>query len=251
MILTAIIVDDEPLARNLLATILGEMDDVSIISQCANGFEAIESITANTPDMVFLDIEMPEMNGFDVIKAIQADILPKVIFTTAYTEYAIEAFRVEALDYVLKPLDDEKVRESVERVKKALQSGEKENSKSDMLTALTVPRNENEQSNLIVKNSDKISILDKSEIDWVEADGDYICIHIGARTHLIRSTMKSVEIQLSDLNFMRIHRSTIVNLDRIQEILPASKGEAVIVTEFGQRLKVSRSYGASLRAKFA
>jgi len=159
--------------------------------------------------------------GFDVIRAIQGDIMPKVIFTTAYSQYAVEAFKVQALNYVLKPLDDDKIRDSLIRAKEALGRSEFE-SKSKMLSA---------------------------NLKWVEADGDYVCIHMKDKTHLIRATLKSIEDQLSDVNFQRIHRSTIVNLDKVREIRPVQKGEAIVIMNTGQQLKVSRSYGAALRTK--
>ncbi len=247
--LTAIIVDDEPLARNLLAVILDDIGGVEVTAQCQNGFEAIDAVMKYKPDVMFLDIEMPEMNGFDVIKSIQSDMLPKVIFTTAYAQYAVEAFRVKALNYVLKPLDDEKIRESIERVKLSYGTGDAKPSKSALLSALDRPDKAHNDRALVVKDSDKFAFLGKSDIDWIEADGDYVCIHLGHKTHLIRATLKSVEAQLSPENFLRIHRSTIINLDKIDEIVPAQKGEAIIITKTGQRLKVSRRYGAILRNK--
>lgn len=251
MTLTAIIVDDEPLARNLLAAILEDIDEVDVVAQCQNGFEAIEAIIEHVPDMMFLDIEMPEMNGFSVINAIQSDILPKIIFTTAYAEYAVEAFRVQALNYVLKPLDDEKIRESVQRVKIALETKEQLPAKSTILTALEPRESLSKGRSLIVKDKDKIAFLNKDDIDWVEADGDYVCIHKETNTHLIRATLKSVEAELQEARFQRIHRSTIVNLDRVSEIISGQKGEAIIFMKAGQRLKVSRSYGTALRAKLS
>jgi len=247
--LTAIIVDDEPLARNLLTAILDEIIGVNIVAECKNGFEAIEAVIEYTPDVMFLDIEMPEMDGFSVIKAIQTDILPKIIFTTAYAEYAVEAFRVKALNYVLKPLDDEKIRESVERVKMSLKAEGRPAAKVEILTALKSTENLMQDQSLIVRDNDKIAFLDKNEIDWIEADGDYVCIHKGLKTHLIRTTLKSVELELLKTNFQRIHRSTIVNLNKVSEIISAQKGEAIVIMKTGQRLKVSRSYGAALRAK--
>lgn len=249
MMLNAIIVDDEPLARSLLAAILADIPDLKIVAECKNGFEAIEAVVAHTPDVMFLDIEMPEMNGFAVIQAIQTDILPKIIFTTAYAEYAVEAFRVQALNYVLKPLDEDKIRESVERVKKSLKVETESSAKVGILTALKPTQSTTQEQALIVRDSDKIAFLDKGEIDWIEADGDYVCIHKGEKTHLIRATLKSVEAELFEANFLRIHRSTIVNLNKVNEIISAQKGEAVVIMKAGQRLKVSRSYGPALRAK--
>ncbi len=249
MTLTAIIVDDEPLARGLLTAILDDIDGINVVAECKNGFDAIEAVIEHTPDVMFLDIEMPEMDGFDVIQAIQTDILPKVVFTTAYAEYAIEAFRVQALNYVLKPLDDVKIRESVERVKTLLVSEDKHRAKSMMLTALNSPESLSKSRSLIVKDNDKITFLDRDKIDWIEADGDYVCIHHDAKTHLIRMTLKAVQVELQGASFQRIHRSTIINLDRVSEIISAQKGEAIAVMKTGQRLKVSRSYGSALRSR--
>jgi len=249
MTLTTIIVDDEPLARNLLRAILEEIGDIQVIAECKNGFEAVEAVMRYSPDVMFLDIEMPEMNGFAVINAIQADILPKIIFTTAYAEYAVEAFRVEALNYVLKPLDDQKIRESVKRVKAFFDSQDDIAAKSTLLKVLEPSEVSVSSKALIVKDTDTIAFLNKDEIDWVEADGDYVCIHNDKKTRLVRATLKSVEAKLWEANFQRIHRSTIVNLDRVSEIISAQKGEAILVMQDGQRLKVSRSYGSALKSK--
>lgn len=254
MRLTAVIVDDELLALDLLTAILADYSQVDIVAKCSNGFDAVDAVLHHAPDILFLDIEMPEMTGFDVIRAIQGDIMPKVIFTTAYSQYAVEAFKVQALNYVLKPLDDDKIRESLLRAKDALGRSEFE-SKSKMLSVIqnineadkVVAKGQN--TSLVVKGTDKTSFLDKTKLKWVEADGDYVCIHMKDQTHLIRATLKSIEAQLSDINFQRIHRSTIVNLDKIKEIKPAQKGEAIVIMSSGQQLKVSRSYGAALRAK--
>ena len=249
MILTAIIVDDEPLARNLLSAILADIADIKIVAECENGIEAIQAVVEHAPDVMFLDIEMPEVDGFAVIKAIQTDILPKIIFTTAYTEYAVEAFRVQALNYVLKPLDEDKIRESIERVKTALRAELNLPAKVEILSTLKPKVRSMKDQSVIIRDNDKIAFLDKEDIDWIEADGDYVCIHKGSKTHLIRATLKSVEAELLDMNFQRIHRSTIVNLTKIDEIISAQKGEAIVIMKMGQRLKVSRSYGSALRAK--
>jgi len=249
MILTAIIVDDEPLARNLLSAILADIADIKIVAECENGIEAIQAVVEHAPDVMFLDIEMPEVDGFAVIKAIQTDILPKIIFTTAYVEYAVEAFRVQALNYVLKPLDEDKIRESIARVRTALGAELKQSEKVEILTALKPSIRAKTDQSVIVRDKDKITILNKDDIDWIEADGDYVCIHKGQKTHFIRATLKSVEAELSGMNFQRIHRSTIVNLNKVSEILSAQKGEAIVIMKMGPQLKVSRSYGAELRAK--
>ena len=256
MPLKAVIVDDEPLALDLLEAMLQDYPEVHISAKCSNGYDAIEAVLHHAPDILFLDIEMPEITGFDVIRAIQGDIMPKVIFTTAYSQYAVEAFKVQALNYVLKPLDDDKIRDSLSRAKEALGRSELE-SKSKMLSAIH-GINENQSiitqrpnTSLVVKDADKVSFLDKADLKWVEADGDYVCIHMTDKTHLIRATLKSIEDQLLDVNFQRIHRSTIINLDKVKEIRPVQKGEAIVIMSTGQQLKASRSYGAALRAKIA
>ena len=252
-----LLVDDEPLALDLLEAILKDNSDVDVLAKCSNGFEAVKCVLEHTPDILFLDIEMPEMSGFDVIRSIQADILPKVIFTTAYSHYAVEAFKVQALNYVLKPLDDQKIGDCIERAKQALEKPQNQNNKTKMLTVMDDLNSTQALSPsvsrkaLIVKDSDKMSFLDKSLLKWVEADGDYVCIHMQDTTHLIRATLKSIEAELSDINFQRIHRSTIINLDMVKEIIPAKKGEAIVVMVTGQHLKVSRNYGADLRKKLA
>lgn len=247
MTLRAIIVDDEPLARALLTSILDDIDAVEIVATCANGYEAVEAVLAHAPDMMFLDIEMPEMNGFDVIRAIQSDLLPKIIFTTAYAQYAVEAFRVQAINYVLKPLDDNAIAESVERVRSTMSSGQNGATKNALLAALNDAKYTAKGQSLITRTSNKIAFLDKADIDWIESSGDYVCIHFGEKTHLMRATLKSVLAQLTEFNFIRIHRSTIVNLDKVAAIHPAQKGEASVVMQSGQQLKVSRSHGAKLR----
>lgn len=255
MALSAVIVDDEPLALDLLGAILEDQYDVHVLAKCSNGFEAVTAVLEHNPDILFLDIEMPEMTGFDVIRSIQADILPKVIFTTAYSQYAVEAFKVQALNYVLKPLDDDKISECISRAKEALEKSEGQYSKTKMLTVMDDLNSTQALSTsisskaLIVKDSDKMSFLDKTLLKWVEADGDYVCIHMQDTTHLIRATLKSIEVELSEVKFQRIHRSTIINLDMVKEIIPAKKGEAIVVMVTGQHLKVSRNYGADLRAK--
>lgn len=251
MSIQAIIVDDEPLARALLCSILDDIDDVEILAVCKNGFEAVDAVLSHDPDVMFLDIEMPGMNGFDVINAIQSEILPKIIFTTAYADYAVEAFRVQALNYVLKPLNDDAIKTSILRVKSALEMNQDKVVKSQMLSISKTENYAVKGQSLITKVSTGIAFLDKSEIDWIESDGDYVCIHLGKRTNLTRATLKSVEAQLTTFNFVRIHRSTIINLDKVASIHPAQKGEATVVMQSGQRLKVSRTHGPNLRAKLA
>ncbi|WP_409433256.1 LytR/AlgR family response regulator transcription factor [Litorimonas sp. RW-G-Af-16] len=258
-----VIVDDEPLALNLLSAILADIDDLEIVAECRNGREAVDAVLMHQPDILFLDIQMPEMNGFDVIAAIQNDIMPKVIFTTAYAEFAIDAFKVQAIDYVLKPLEDQAIIESVARARSVLEAGLPYRTKPELLTALhdisqrvgdshKAPSNAvaTKNSALIVKDTDRISFLDKDRIEWLEAAGDYVCIHIEGTTRLIRSTLKAVEKELGGAQFKRIHRSTILNISYIKDIVPALKGEAHAIMRDGSQLKVSRRYGGEIRDLF-
>lgn len=255
MSLTAIIVDDEPLARELLAAILADFDDIEILAQCQNGVEAVDAVLNLSPDIMFLDIEMPGMTGLDVVRAIQSDIMPMVIFTTAYAQYAVEAFRVRALNYVLKPLDEKAIIDSVARAREALHPiGHSEASvpsKSRMLSVLNTVDTMKTGATLTLRDNDTLSVIETSDLDWAEADGDYVCLHMGDKTRLIRSTLKAVEAKLSGPDFQRIHRSTIINLNCIKDVILVAKGEAIVMTKAGHSLKVSRSYGAILRKKLS
>ena len=262
--LRVIIADDEPLARSLMSSLLDEIPYIDIVEVCDSGAKTVNAVMQHLPDILFLDIEMPEMSGFDVIAAIQNDILPKVVFTTAYAQYAVEAFKVQALDYLLKPIDDKALLMSVERARLALKTHRPHSPKPNLLSALyslsenkaldnTVsdPSAASAVSNsLMVKDSEKISFLDPSKIEWVEAAGDYVCIHMGGKTRLIRATLKSIEDNLQSDHFKRIHRSTLVNFTYVTDIIPAPKGEAFACMKDGQRLKVSRKYGNLVRNFF-
>ncbi len=258
MNIRVILADDEQLALNLLSAILSDIDGIEIVAQCTNGHQAVEAVMQYNPDLLFLDIQMPEMNGFDVIAAIQGDILPLVIFTTAYAEYAVNAFKIQAVDYVLKPLTEENIAESIARAKTLLNAKQVIRTKPELLEILQ-DVSEKVKSNmagqkpatLIVKEIDRIALLDPDNIDWVEAAGDYVCIHIMGETRIMRTTLKAVEAQLKGPSFQRIHRSTLVNMSKVQEIISAPKGEAFVVIADQNRLKVSRSYGAALRDRLS
>jgi len=240
--LKIIIVDDEPLARDLLDAILSEIDDVEITAICANGREAIDAVIKHSPDVLFLDIEMPVLSGFDVINALQSDILPKIIFTTAFSHYAIEAFKVNALNYILKPVHEDMVKESLERVRMSLAT----ETKPAMLTALNeIPS----KTPLALIEPNKITMTQADDIIWLEAAGDYVCVHRAHDTKIIRRTLKAFMDDLPQHVFQKIHRSTIVNINHISEMAKGKKGEAVLTMSDNYRLKVSRTYGQSLRLR--
>lgn len=258
MSIRVVIVDDEELALNLLASILADIEGIDLVAECRNGREAVEAVSKYNPDVMFLDIQMPEMNGFDVIAAIQGDILPLVIFTTAYAEYAVNAFKIQAVDYVLKPLTEENITESISRARAILQTNRIVRTKPELLDVLQAVSEKvksnmagQKPSTLIVREMDRISLLDPENIDWVEAAGDYVCIHIMGETRIIRTTLKAIEAELQGLNFQRIHRSTLVNMRKIKEIITAPKGEAFVILSDKSRLKVSRTYGAIMRGKLS
>ncbi|MEM9738551.1 MAG: LytTR family DNA-binding domain-containing protein [Pseudomonadota bacterium] len=257
--LRTLIVDDEPLARDLLRAILQELGGVEVVSDCRNGAEAIASVQDQVPDLMFLDVEMPGMNGFDVIAAIQADILPRVVFTTAWGEYAVDAFRVNALDYLLKPLDEQAVSEALARARSAMELAPSGATKPEMLSALTdvsarigskspAP---SPQASLLVRESDRLALLRHEDIHWVEAAGDYVCVHARGETHVMRATLKSVEGQLSADNFVRIHRSSLVNLAHMEALIPAPRGEGFALMSDGKRLKVSRGHCQALKGRLS
>ena len=238
----AVIVDDEPLARDLLEAILSDIEGVELVATCANGHAAIEAVINHAPDVLFLDIEMPGLNGFDVIKALQSDILPKVIFTTAFSEYAIEAFKVNAINYILKPITENAVNESLERLYQTITA----ETKSTMLTALEPTVSERA---LALIEPNKITMANPDDIIWLEAAGDYVCVHMASGTKIIRRTLKAFMSELPPDVFQKIHRSTIINTYHVSEMLAQKKGEAILVMSDDQRLKVSRTYGAALRER--
>jgi len=236
----AVIVDDEPLACDLLEAILADIETVEIVAICSHGSEAIEAVINHAPDVLFLDIEMPGLNGFDVIKALQSDILPKIIFTTAYSDYAIEAFKVNAINYIMKPIHEKAVKESLERVQNSMSV----ETKSTMLKVLEPHATERA---LALIESSKITMINKEDIVWLEAASDYVYVHLQSGTKIVRRTLKAFLADLPSNVFQKIHRSTIVNIDHVSEMITQKKGEAILVMSDDRRLKVSRTYGSALR----
>ena len=228
-----LIVDDEPLARASLRSLLEQDSDIELVGECGSGVEAITSVRASRPELMFLDVQMPECDGFDVLEALGADAPPIVVFVTAYDQYALKAFEVEALDYVLKPFDDARFLRVVARAK-----------------AQARPVGERPASDrLIVKSSGRVVFLRASEIDWIEAADYYASLHVGDRTHLLRRSMSVLERELDPNLFCRVHRSTIVNLARVRELLLDANGEYEVVLEGGRRLRLSRSYREELQKR--
>jgi len=263
--LRTIIVDDEPLALKLLRTVLSEIADVEIVAECSNGKQAVEAATELEPELIFLDIQMPVMNGFDVIKSMQAEIMPMVVFVTAYDQYAVDAFDVHAVDYVLKPLDGERIARSVERAIDRLKNDVDRSFKSPLIGAIEEisERASKEKTDvsvnnlpdgmkrkLLVRDSGVVKVIPFDDIDWVDAAGDYMCVHAVGETHVIRSTLRDLMTKLDDNLFVRIHRSTIVNVERVVSVTPLQKGGSLLHLTQGESLKVSRNYRDSIRKFF-
>jgi two-component system LytT family response regulator len=243
-----LIVDDEPLARERLTNLLQPLEDIEIVGQCRDGEEAITAIHDFTPDLVFLDIQMPNVNGFDVIDAVGSDRMPLVIFVTAYDQHALRAFQVRALDYLLKPFDRDRFNEALQRARKQLERDETGDIGRRLLALVKdLRRDQPRTDRLVVKSGGRLFFLRADEIDWVEAAGNYVRLHVGNTSHLLRETMTAMESRLDPEKFFRIHRCRIVNMDRIQELQPWLNGEYAVVLRTGARLTLSRGYREKLQ----
>jgi two-component system, LytTR family, response regulator len=253
MTLRAIIVDDEDLARRGIRALLQRAGDVEIVSECGSGEEAIRAISATEPELVYLDIQMPGKTGFDVIGALPETKCPHVIFVTAFDRFAIKAFEIHAFDYLLKPVNEARFNESLARARVAV-AGARDGSMIrrfwQMTNELRASSGQNPASTLTdripVKSHGRVIIVNVAEIDWVEADGDYVSVHVGAKSWLLRETIAAAEERLALSGFVRIHRSTLVNIYRVRELLPLSKGEFTVVLLDGTELKLSRNYRFAL-----
>jgi two-component system LytT family response regulator len=242
MPIRTLIVDDEPLARKRIALLLENESDIKIVGQCGDGKSAARAIKSKTPDLVFLDIQLPEMDGFEIIESIPASRLPLIIFVTAYDQFALKAFKVHAVDYLLKPVDDERLAEALDHVRNQMHFRDQGHRTrlAELLHDLDSHRG---RSNRIVLKSDgEVLCLKPSEIDWVESAGNYVCFHVGSVTHIFRETMTEVEQRLRDHSFLRIHRSAIVNFDRIKKLKPLLYGDYSVELRDGTKLTMSRSY---------
>ena len=236
-----IIVDDEPLGRTVIREMLRGDADIEIIGECANGHEAVELISHARPELLFLDVQMPEVNGFAVLSAL--DELPLVIFVTAYDQYAVRAFDVHAVDYLLKPFDRDRFGKAVQRAKAQLKLAHN-NAVNDRILALLEEQKAKTRylERLVVKANGRVFFLKTSELDWIEAEGNYVCLHVRKESYLLRETLSALEAQLDPQTFPRIHRSQIVNVERIRELQPWSHGEYHVILHDGTQLTLSRSY---------
>ena len=243
-----LVADDEPLARERLTALLAQEPDMEVVGEARDGEEAITAIHDDSPDLVFLDVQMPQMNGFDVIEAVGTDKMPLVIFVTAYDQHALKAFQVRALDYLLKPFDRERFKDALSRARKQLEREESGDLGKRLLALVKDLRRDQPKSDrLVVKSGGRLFFLRTDEIDWVEAAGNYVRLHVGTTSHLLRETMNAIEGRLDPEKFFRIHRSRIVNMERIQELQPWLNGEYAVLLRTGTRLTLSRGYREKLQ----
>jgi two-component system LytT family response regulator len=247
-----LIVDDEPLARERIKRFLASERDLELVGECAEGHEAVAAIRTLKPDLVFLDIQIPELDGFGVLKAVGVAEMPAVIFVTAYDRYALQAFDVNALDYLLKPYNRERFRKAVERARAHLSNGAKGELNERLLSLLENFKSEPSRhlERLMIKSSGRVFFLRTEELDWIEAEGNYLRLHVGRESHLVRETMNRLASKLNPDKFLRIHRSTLVNIERIKELQPLFSGDYVVILRDGKQLTLSRSYRDKLLELF-
>ena len=246
--LKALIVDDEPVARRRIRALLAEDPDVQVLDECGNGRDAVRLVREGGPDLVFLDIEMPELDGFAVVREIGATRMPMVIFITAHDQYAVDAFRIHAFDYLLKPVERARFHETLARAKSRLREGRPEEIGAQLTRLLEhlaarAPRTER----VPLKVEGRVLFLSPEEIEWIEADDDHARVHAGGRTYVVRETLSRFEERLPSGRFMRVHRSSIVNVGRIREIQPWFQGDYVIILSDGSKVTTGRSYRQRLQ----
>jgi two-component system, LytTR family, response regulator len=232
--LRVLVVDDEPLARSNLTVLLRLNGDIEVVAECGSGLEAVAEVRSQKPDLLFLDVQMPECDGFDVLELLGGDLPPAVIFVTAYDEYALRAFEAGALDYLLKPFDNARFNRALGRAKERIAHG------SD-------PQRRIER--VAVKSAGQVAFLRISEIDWIEAADYYVCLHVGSKTHMLRRSMSELAQELDPRVFCRIHRSTIVNLDRTCGLELNEAGEYDVLLDNGTKLRLSRRYRTQLESR--
>ncbi len=247
--LRALIVDDEPLARDGLRDLLRSASDIDIAGECSNGVDAIEAILRLKPDMVFLDIQMPEVNGFEVVEQVKDEWRPAVVFVTAYDAFAVKAFDVHAIDYLLKPVDPERFTRALERVRARLRQAAGSELPENLRELLRdVRRTLPSRDRIPVRTGSGFLLLKAAEIDWVEAEREYVVLHTREKDHIVRSKISEFEERLPGDQFARIHRSIIVNLDRVREIVPLFSGEYSLTLVNGAKLRSGRTYADTVKS---
>jgi len=230
----ALIVDDEPLARSNLAVLLRMDPDIGIVGECGSGAEALGEVRVANPDLLFLDVQMPECDGFDVLELLGSELPPAIVFVTAYDQYALRAFEAGALDYLLKPFDNARFELALSRAKQRIRLGRDRSQKLERV---------------VIKNAGELCFVKTSEIDWIEAADYYACLHVGSRSHLLRRSLSDLEQDLDPNVFCRVHRSSIVNLERVRGLKLTPDGEYDVLLESGIRVRLSRRYRKHLQER--
>lgn len=255
----ALIVDDESLARRGLLIRLQGAEDIEVVGEAANGRTALEAIRRTHPDVVFLDIEMPGMSGLDVISQLPTETMPLVVFVTAFDRYAIQAFEARAVDYLLKPVDEERFADALDHIRQQLQQRKAAEQRDRLVQLMADLRGSADWPDdlaglapddvaagpmqaLAIRQGREIARVPLSSIDWIDSAGDYMCVHAGGQTYILRGTMKSLEDALDPAVFQRVHRSTIVNLGRVERLRPHMNGEFFLILSGGHEIKLSRTY---------
>jgi len=258
-----IVVDDEPLARRLIIASLIDYPEFEVVAECGNGRQAVDAVDKLSPDLMFLDIQMPGLGGFDVIRSLGSEKMPAVIFVTAFDAFAIDAFDANAIDYLLKPISEERFSRALARALVRLRQDQASHAeKRNLFGALNAiadrvrekseaqtvgQSNDQDERKISIKDGDSVMLVVESDIDWVDAAGDYMCIHVNGKTHVIRSTMHDLLSRLDQNKFKRVHRSTVVNTDRIVRIQKHMKGEYFLHLDCDEIIKVSRHYKEVIR----
>lgn len=248
---SVVLADDEPLPRRRLRRLLQTAPDLEIVDECGDGITALAALRQHQPDIVFLDVQMPGMTGFEVLRALGPVRLPVVIFVTAYDEYALAAFEAQAVDYLLKPFGEDRMRHALDRARALLRGRALPARPRDWLAQLVrAAAKPPSASCLFVKRDDRVIVLHPGDVDWIEAYGDYVHIHVGAERHLLRTTLSELEQRLRPEGFARIHRSRLVNVSRIKELRALSRGVSVVLLKNGLRLDASYPFLKSMQEQF-
>jgi two-component system LytT family response regulator len=246
------VADDQPLARERLTALLSEEPDIDVVGSVTSGPEAVAAVRRLAPDLIMLDVQMPELDGIGVVEAIGPSRMPATVFVTAYDEYAVRAFELNAVDYLLKPFGRTRLQQTIARVRQRLLGRRAEDLAARLESVVDeLRRPEREGERLIIRAEGRVTFVEIDRIDWIEARGNYVCVHAGNDLFMMRETLANVQARLSDANFFRIHRSRLVNLTRVQELTIASGGDYGVVLTSGVTLGLSRLYKETLQARLA
>ena len=262
MMASVVVADDEALARRRIVRLLRDREDVEVVAQCAGGAEAVGAIREHSPDLVLLDIQMPDMDGFEVIAELGVEKMPQVVFATAYNQHAIRAFEVNAVDYIIKPYTTERFNEAVDRAltriadkgprgdEARLEAMMQKLFGDDARSERTSKDDEAGSDRILVKDRDRTRLVKAQDIDWVEAEGNYVRLHAGATSYLIRGNLGKLEEKLAQFGFARVHRRFLVNVERVSEVQPWFGGDAVLVLNTGAKVRLSRTFKDAFEARF-